>query len=36
MPTGSPGMEGARRDSYSVLLFKKDGSSTVFHKYPGD
>ena len=36
MPMGSPGMEGARRDAYSVLLFKSDGSTSVFQKYPGD
>ena len=36
MPMGSPGMEGARSDAYSVLLFKADGTSSVFQKYPGD
>ena len=36
MPAGSPGMEGARQDPYSVLLFKADGSSTVFQKYPAN
>ena len=36
MPAGSPGMETGRRDPYSVLLFKADGSTTVFQKYPGD
>ena len=36
MPNGSPGMEGAGRQAYSVLLFKADGTTTVFQKYPGD
>lgn len=36
MPAGSPGMEGARRDAYSVLLFKADGTTSVFQKYSGD
>ena len=36
MPLGSPGMESTRRDAYSVLLFKPDGSASVFTKYPGD
>jgi hypothetical protein len=36
MPLGSPGMEAARRDAYSVLLFKADGTTSVFQKYPGD
>lgn len=36
MPLGSPGMEAARRDPYSVLLFTDDGKVTVFQKYPGD
>ena len=35
-PMGSPGMEGARRDAYAVLLFQPDGSTSVFQKYPGD
>lgn len=34
MPIGSPGMEmGYRVDPYEVLLFDKDGSSTVYGKY---
>lgn len=34
MPVGSPGMEmGNRRDSYDVLLFRKDGSREVFSSY---
>ena len=36
MPLGSPGMEAARKDAYSVLLFKADGTTSVFQKYPGD
>jgi hypothetical protein len=36
MPLGSPGMEAGRRDAYSVLLFKADGTTSVFQKYPGD
>jgi hypothetical protein len=36
MPMGSPGMEGARRDAYSVYLFNSDGSTSVFQKHPGD
>jgi hypothetical protein len=35
MPLGSPGMESTRSDAYSVLLFHKDGSTSVFQKYPG-
>ena len=33
MPMGSPGMEGPRKDPYSVILFKSDGSTSVFQKY---
>jgi hypothetical protein len=34
---GSPGMEqGGRRDAYSVILFKGDGSTSVFQSYPGE
>jgi hypothetical protein len=36
MPFGSPGMEAAKRDPYSVLLFHSDGRTAVFQKYPGD
>ena len=36
MPMGSPGMEGAQWDKYSVLLFDADGKTTVFQEYPGD
>jgi hypothetical protein len=35
MPAGSPGMEGARSDAYSVLLFDAKGNSTVYQQYPG-
>jgi hypothetical protein len=34
MPVGSPGMEGARVDAYSVLLFDESGHSSVFARYP--
>ena len=34
MPVGSPGMErGYRVDPYDVLLFDKDGSTTIYGKY---
>jgi len=36
MPMGSPGMEGARRDPYSVVLFDAAGRFSVFRKYAGD
>jgi hypothetical protein len=36
MPLGSPGMEAARRDAYSVLLFNPDGTTSVFQRYSGD
>jgi len=36
MPLGSPGMEGPRRDAYSVYLFHSDGRTSVYQKYPGD
>ncbi len=36
MPMGSPGMEGPKRDAYSVLLVDNEGRTTVFEKYPGD
>ena len=36
MPMGSPGMEGSRRDAYSVLLIGADGRTSVFKQYPGD
>ncbi len=34
MPAGSPGMEGARSDAYSVILFGEDGGTSVFQEYP--
>ena len=34
MPIGSPGMEGARRQAYSVLLFTADGRTSTFQRYP--
>jgi len=33
MPTGSPGMEGNRKDAYSVLLISKEGDQKVFNQY---
>ena len=34
MPAGSPGMEvGSRKDPYSVMAFRRDGSTTVFAKH---
>ena len=33
MPLGSPGMEGARKDPYDVLLIQTDGRATVFKHY---
>jgi hypothetical protein len=36
MPMGSPGMEGSRKDTYSVVVFQADGSSSIFQTYPGD
>lgn len=40
MPVGSPGMDGPdygnRKDAYSVLLLKKDGSSTAYQTYEGN
>ena len=35
MPMGSPGMEGSRKDSYSVMLFDAQGRSSVYQSYPG-
>jgi hypothetical protein len=34
MPIGSPGMEGGRRQAYSVLRFGADGRTSVFRDYP--
>ncbi len=33
MPMGSPGMEGPRQESYSVLTFTRTGSSKVFSRH---
>jgi len=33
MPMGSPGMEGHRKDAYSVLLVSKDGKQEVFAEH---
>lgn len=33
MPIGSPGMESARTQAYSVMLFDADGHSTVYQSY---
>jgi len=33
MPMGSPGMEGHRKDRYSVLLINNKNKSTVFSEY---
>ena len=33
MPLGSPGMEGARAERYSVMRFTKEGASAVFAKH---
>ena len=35
MPLGSPGMEGARIDAYSVFSFDERGRTTVYGRYPG-
>jgi hypothetical protein len=35
MPMGSPGMEGAHKDAYDVLLFQADGKHTVYRHYDG-
>jgi hypothetical protein len=34
MPLGSPGMEGARNDAYSVLGFDGRGHTSVYSRYP--
>lgn len=33
MPNGAPGMEGDSKDHYDVLLFKSDGSTSVYSRY---
>ena|SRR6266404_4594480 len=35
MPLGSPGMEGARTEEYSVFSFDEGGRTSVFARYPG-
>jgi hypothetical protein len=35
MPMGSPGMDGPWSDSYTVYLFRKDGTTEIFSKYKG-
>ncbi len=35
MPMGSPGMDGPWSDSYTVYLFRKDGTTEVFSEYEG-
>jgi hypothetical protein len=30
MPMGSPGMEGPRNDPYEVILFRRDGGTSVY------
>src|SRR6185369_2904554 len=34
MPMGSPGMEGARSDAYSVFGFDESGKTSVYTQYP--
>ena len=34
MPVGSPGMEGAHSDAYSVLIFDENGKTSVYARYP--
>lgn len=33
MPMGSPGMEGARRDAFSVILLGKNGNVSIYRNY---
>ena len=35
MPVGSPGMEFGTPEPYDVLLVHRDGTSTVYARYPG-
>lgn len=30
MPMGSPGMDGPRKDDYDVILFRRDGGTSVY------
>ena len=34
MPTGSPGMEAAHSDAYSVFVFDESGQTSVYVRYP--
>lgn len=34
MPMGSPGMDGARLDKYSVVRFERDGTQSIYQAYP--
>ena len=34
MPVGSPGMEAAKTQAYSVLLFDSSGRPTIYQNYP--
>ncbi len=34
MPVGSPGMEAAHSDAYSVFVFDESGQSSVYARYP--
>ncbi len=34
MPTGSPGMEAAHSDAYSVFVFDESGQASVYAHYP--
>ncbi len=36
MPAGSPGMEGVRRDAYTVVRFDEGGELSSYQKYPGE
>lgn len=35
MPMGSPGMEGSRKEAYSVMLFDAQGHTSLYQGYPG-
>jgi hypothetical protein len=34
MPLGSPGMEATHSEEYEVLLFKRDGKTSIYKQYP--
>lgn len=36
MPAGSPGMEGPRRDGYTVVLFDEGGKVSSYRQYTGE